>query len=60
MDVEGPHVARADHLNVVGHYTVAGGSAGDWLPSGAGFIRKGFDATWEAIAAEIASGSRNA
>jgi hypothetical protein len=47
------HVARADHLDVVGHYTLAGGSAGDWLPSGAGFTRKAFTATWEAIAAAI-------
>jgi triacylglycerol lipase len=48
------HVARADHLDVVGHYTLAGGSAGDWLPSGAGFTREAFAATWEAIAAAIA------
>jgi triacylglycerol lipase len=48
------HVARADHLDVVGHYTLAGGSAGDWLPSGAGFTRKAFAATWEAVAAAIA------
>jgi hypothetical protein len=48
------HVARADHLDVVGHYTLAGGKAGDWLPSGAGFTRDGFDATWRAVAATIA------
>jgi triacylglycerol lipase len=54
------HVARADHLDVVGHYTLAGGSAGDWLPSGAGFTRKAFDATWESVAAAIASGSKHA
>jgi triacylglycerol lipase len=52
------HVARADHLDVVGHYTLAGGSAGDWLPSGAGFTPKAFDATWKAVAAAIASGSK--
>ena len=28
------HVARADHLDVVGHYTLAGGRTADWLPSG--------------------------
>jgi len=48
------HVARADHLDVVGHYTLAGGSTGDWLPSGAGFTRKAFDATWDKVAAAIA------
>jgi hypothetical protein len=52
------HVARADHLDVVGHYTLAGGKSGDWLPSGAGFTRKAFDATWNAVAAAIASSSK--
>jgi hypothetical protein len=51
------HVACADHLDVVGHYTLAGGSSGNWLPSGAGFTREAFDATWEAVAAAIAKGS---
>jgi hypothetical protein len=48
------HVARADHLDVVGHYTLAGGRTADWLPSGAGFTLEGFDATWDAVAATIA------
>jgi hypothetical protein len=48
------HVARADHLDVVGHYTLAGPGTGDWLPSGAGFTPEGFAATWEAVAAAIA------
>jgi len=48
------HVARADHLDVVGHYTLAGGRTADWLPSGAGFTPEGFNATWEAVAAAIA------
>jgi len=48
------HIARADHLDVVGHYTLAGGGSGNWLPSGAGFTREAFDATWEAVAAAIA------
>jgi triacylglycerol lipase len=48
------HVARADHLDVVGHYTLAGGSSGNWLPSGANFTREAFDATWEAVARVIA------
>jgi hypothetical protein len=50
------HAVRADHLDVVGHYTLAGGSSGNWLPSGAGFTREAFDATWEAVAAAIAKG----
>jgi hypothetical protein len=52
------HAVRADHLDVVGHYTLAGGSSGNWLPSGAGFTRAAFDATWEAVAAAIAKGGR--
>jgi hypothetical protein len=50
------HVARADHLDVVGHYTLAGGGTGNWLPSGAGFLPESFDATWDAVAAAIARG----
>jgi hypothetical protein len=52
------HVARADHLDVVGHYTLAGGRSADWLPSGAGFTPAGFTETWEAVAAAIARSSR--
>jgi len=48
------HVARADHLDVAGHYTLAGGRTADWLPSGAGFTPEAFEATWEAVAAAIA------
>jgi triacylglycerol lipase len=48
------HVARGDHLDVVGHYSLASGRTGDWLPSGAGFTPDAFEATWEAVAAEIA------
>ena len=51
------HVARADHLDVVGHYTLAGKTA-DWLPSGAGFTPEGFEATWDAVAAAIARDGR--
>ena len=46
-DRDALHVARADHLDVVGHYTLAGGRTADWLPSGAGFTPEAFDATWE-------------
>lgn len=52
------HVARADHLDVVGHYTLAGGRTADWLPSGAGFAPAAFDATWDAVAAAIARSAR--
>ena len=52
------HVARADHLDLVGHYTLAGGGTANWLPSGAGFTPEAFDATWEAVAAAIAKGRR--
>jgi len=52
------HVARADHLDVVGHYTLAGGRTADWLPSGAGFTPEAFNATWEAVAAAIAKSGR--
>ena len=48
------HVARGDHLDVVGHYTLAGGRTADWLPSGAGFTPAAFEATWESVAAAIA------
>jgi len=48
------HVARADHLDVVGHYTLAE-RAGDWLPSGAGFTPASFAATWDAVARAIAA-----
>jgi triacylglycerol lipase len=54
------HVARADHLDVVGHYTLASGRTGDWLPSGAGFTPDAFEATWEAVGAEIARRRRPA
>jgi hypothetical protein len=48
------HAVRADHLDVVGHYTLARGSSGNWLPSGAGFTHEAFNATWDAVAAAIA------
>jgi hypothetical protein len=53
------HVARADHLDVVGHYTLAKGRTGDWLPSGAGFTPGAFEATWQAVATTIARRSRH-
>jgi hypothetical protein len=50
------HVACADHLDVVGHYTLATKETGNWLPSGAGFTRKRFDALWDDVAAAIGRG----
>ena len=52
------HAVRADHLDVVGHYTLAGGSSGNWLPSGAGFTHEAFAAAWDAVAAAIARGGQ--
>jgi hypothetical protein len=52
------HVARADHLDVVGHYSLAGGRTADWLPSGAGFTPEAFEATWDAVAGAIAHSVR--
>jgi triacylglycerol lipase len=52
------HVARADHLDVVGHYTLADTRSANWLPSGAGFTPAGFAATWDAVAAAIARNRR--
>jgi triacylglycerol esterase/lipase EstA (alpha/beta hydrolase family) len=52
------HVARADHLDVVGHYTLAGSRSANWLPSGAGFTSTEFAATWDAVAAAIARSRR--
>ena len=54
------HVTRADHLDLVGHYTLAGGGTANWLPSGAGFTPEAFDATWDAVAEAIARASRGA
>ncbi|HSN72065.1 MAG TPA: hypothetical protein VLT59_11170 [Steroidobacteraceae bacterium] len=51
------HVARADHLDVVGHFTQAN-STSNWLPSGAGFTVQAFERTWSAVAAAIARSSR--
>ncbi len=50
------HVARADHLDVVGQYGAVGsGGGGDWLPSSSGFDRVAFEAVWDAVADFIAS-----
>ncbi len=53
------HVARADHLDVVGQYGALGEETwgGDWLPSGSGFDAAAFDALWSSVAGFIAAHS---
>ncbi len=59
------HVARGDHLDVVGQYGALGSEqdpndpswGGDWLPSASGFDRAGFEALWAKVAAFIAEQS---
>lgn len=52
------HAARGDHLDVLGHFR---GPAHDpphydWLTSGSGFDRAGFEALWTAVVGWIAAG----
>jgi len=52
------HVARGDHLDVVGQYGAIGeGWGGDWLPSASGFDAAAFEALWSDVAAFIAEQS---
>lgn len=51
------YAAQADHLDVIGQYATGEPSA-DWLPSGAGYDRYAFDATWKAVALHIAESIR--
>lgn len=46
------HAIDADHLDVIGHFGDASTAPPhvDWLVTGTGFDRRGFDATWTAIA----------
>jgi triacylglycerol lipase len=46
------HAARADHLDVVGHFGSAsrGRAQSDWLPSASGFDEAAFQALWGSIA----------
>jgi len=52
------HATRADHLDVLGHF--GDGSLDpphiDWLSSGTGFTRSGFEALWDDVAAFLAGG----
>jgi hypothetical protein len=52
------HAARADHLDVVGHFTLAAENTSDWLPSGAGFTPEAFEKLWDSVAAAIAGGDK--
>ncbi len=56
------HVAKADHLDVVGQYGAEGDDdwGGDWLPSESGFDGPAFAAVWEAVAAFIVESTRSA
>jgi triacylglycerol lipase len=62
------HVARGDHLDVVGQYGALGSEkdphdpswGGDWLPSESGFDRAAFDALWSKVATFIAEASQRA
>ena len=54
------HVSCADHLDVVGHYTLAAKGTGDWLPSGAGFTPEAFESLWDDVARAIARGRQPA
>lgn len=49
------HAARADHLDVVGHYASARGKSTDWLPSGSEFDDQAFQRLWDDVAAFIAN-----
>jgi triacylglycerol lipase len=48
------HAVRADHLDVVGHYTLAAQGSSNWLPSGAAFTPEQFEALWDDVAGVIA------
>jgi triacylglycerol lipase len=64
------HVARGDHLDVVGQYGARGSETagegednswgGDWIPSASGFDSAAFAALWGDVAAFIASASNAA
>jgi hypothetical protein len=53
------HVARGDHLDVVGQYGAQGPEnwGGDWLPSASGFTESAFEALWSDVASFIAEQS---
>ena len=52
------HAARADHLDVIGHFPDASHVPPhfDWLASGSGFDRDRFDAVWHDVGRFVAGG----
>ncbi|MDJ0763603.1 MAG: hypothetical protein QNJ97_11515 [Myxococcota bacterium] len=53
-------VVIADHLDIVGQFTGAGGkSRSDWLPSGSGFDEERFANVWEKIGGAIVESSKS-
>jgi hypothetical protein len=53
------HVCRADHLDVVGHFSAPDHEPPhfDWLPTASGFTRDEFERLWDAVARQIAGAS---
>jgi hypothetical protein len=53
------HAARADHLDVLGHFRTSeqGAPHVDWLATGSGFDRRQFDALWRDVARFVAGAS---
>jgi hypothetical protein len=45
------HAVRADHLDVIGHFNDPSSEPPhfDWLTSGSGFDREGFEAVWDSV-----------
>jgi hypothetical protein len=54
------HAARADHLDVLGHFRTAepGSPHVDWLASGSGFDEARFEALWRDVASFLAGAPR--
>ena len=54
------HAARADHLDVVGHFGARrpGRVDSDWLPSNSGFDQAAFNSLWASVAAFVTSEAR--
>jgi hypothetical protein len=55
------HAARADHLDVVGHFGARrpGRVDSDWLPSGSGFDQAAFAALWASVAEFVTREARH-
>jgi hypothetical protein len=44
------HLARADHLDVLGHFAGSGANQYDWMPSGSGYDERQFQLLWTDVA----------